>query len=64
MPTLNQSFVVCESVCPGCSANYVGKTEITLYGKNVEHAWNDRDSVIKSILINVMVFSICSILPN
>ena len=46
-PTLNQSFVVYEFVCPGCSANYIGKTERTLYERNVEHAWNDEDSVIK-----------------
>ena len=32
-------------MCPGCSANYVGKTERTLYEGNVEHAWNDKDSV-------------------
>ena len=45
-PTLNQSFVVYEFVCPGCSANYVGKTERTLFKRNVEHAWNDKDSVV------------------
>ena len=33
-------------MCPGCSANCVGKTESTLYETNVEHAWNDKDSVI------------------
>ena len=31
-------------MCPGCSANYVGKTERTLFERNVEHAWNDKDS--------------------
>ena len=46
MPTLNQSLVMYEFACPGCSANYVGKTERTLYERNVEHAWNDKDSVI------------------
>ena len=35
-----------EFVCPGCSANYVGKTERTLYERNVEHVWNDKDNVI------------------
>ena len=45
-PTINQSFVVYEFVCPGCSANYVGKTERTSYERNVEHGWNDKDSVI------------------
>ena len=35
-----------EFVCPGCSANYVGKIERTLFERNVEHAWNDKDSVV------------------
>ena len=35
-----------EFVCPGCSANYVGKTKITLFERNVEHAWNDKDSLV------------------
>ena len=64
-PTLNQSFVVYEFVCPGCSANYIGKTERTLFKRNLDHAWSDKDSVkLASILMNAMVFSICSILPN
>ena len=33
-------------MCPGCSANYVGKTERTLYKRNVKHAWNDKYSFI------------------
>ena len=45
-PTLNQSFVVYEFVCPGCSANYVGKTDRTLFARNVEHTWNNKDSVV------------------
>ena len=44
--TLNQSFVVYEFVCPGCSANYVGKTERTFFERNVEHASSDKDSVV------------------
>ena len=32
-------------MCPGCSANYVGKTERTLYEINVGDAWNVNDSV-------------------
>ena len=44
-PTSNQSFVVYEYVCPGCSANYLGKTERTLFEKNAEHACSDKDSV-------------------
>ena len=35
-----------EFVCSGCSANYVGTTERTLFERNVEHAWNDKDSVV------------------
>ena len=34
-----------DFVCPGCSANYVGKIERNLFERNVEHAWNDKDSV-------------------
>ena len=30
-PFINQSFVVYEFTCPGCGANYVGKTERMLY---------------------------------
>ena len=46
MPTLNQSFAVYEFVGPGCSVNYVGKTERTLFKRNVEHAWSDKDSAV------------------
>ena len=35
-----------EFVCPGCSANYVGKTERTSFERNVEHDWSDKDSVV------------------
>ena len=28
-------------MCPGCNANYFGKTE-----RNVKNAWNDKDSVV------------------
>ena len=41
-----QQFVVYEFVCPRCRANYVGKTEKTLFQRNVEHAWNDKDSAV------------------
>ena len=34
-------------MCLRSSANYVGKTERTLLERNVEHAWSDKDSVIK-----------------
>ena len=67
-PTLNQSFVVYEFVCPGCSANYVGKTERTLFERNVEHAWNDKDSVV-NIHLNECngvqhVFNITTLTPS
>ena len=35
-----------EFVCSGCRANYAGKTERTLFEKNVEHTWSDKDSVV------------------
>ena len=35
-----------EFVWPGCSANYDGKTERTLFERNVEHAWSDKDSAV------------------
>ena len=64
MPTLNQSFAVYKFVCPGCSAYYIGKTEKTLFERNVEHAQKKTIVLLTSILINIMVFSICSILQN
>ena len=45
-PKLNQSFVVYEFTCPGCNANYVGKTERTLHERCDEHAWSDKDSAV------------------
>ena len=29
-------------MCPGCSSDYVEKTERTLFKGNVEHAWSDK----------------------
>ena len=49
-PIINQSFVVYEFTCPGCRANYVGKTERTLYERCVEHAWSDQNNVVKNHL--------------
>ena len=49
-PNINQSFVVYEFTCPGCSANYVGKTERTLHERCVEHARNDQNSILKNHL--------------
>ena len=39
-----------EFASPGCRANYVGKTERTLFERNVEHAWSDKDSVVNKHL--------------
>ena len=50
IPIINQSFVVYELTCPGCGANYVGKTKIMLYERCVEHAWCDQNSVVKNHL--------------
>lgn len=48
IPTLSQSFVVYEFVCPGCGAKYIGKTERTLHERTVEHAWSDKCSAVKT----------------
>ena len=40
-PIINQSFVDYEFTCPGCGANYVGKTKRTLYERCAEQAWSD-----------------------
>ena len=34
-PSLSQSSVVYQFTCPGCSCNYIAKTERTLNEKNV-----------------------------
>ena len=43
---MNNLFVVYHFSCPGCGANYIGKTERTLYGRTVEHAWTDNKSAV------------------
>ena len=45
-PKINESFAVYEFICPGCNANYVGKTERTLHERCAEHSWDDKDSVV------------------
>ena len=47
-PIINQSFVVYEFTCPVCGANYVGKTERTLYERYVADVWNDQNSAVKN----------------
>ena len=43
---LSSSFVVCDFSCPGCGANYICKTQRTLYERAVEHAWTDNNSAV------------------
>ena len=45
-PKSNESFVVYGFICPGYNVNYVGKTERTLHEGCVEHAWNEKNSVV------------------
>ena len=41
---------MCEFTCPGCGANYVGKTEKTLYERCAQQAWSDQNSTVKNHL--------------
>ena len=43
---MSNSFVVYDFSCSGCGANYIGKTERTLYERAVEHAWTDNNSAV------------------
>ena len=43
-PSLSQSFVVYKFTCPGCSCNYIGKTERTLHERTDEHAYSNKTS--------------------
>ena len=43
-PSLSQSFVVYKFTCPGCSCNYIGKTERTLHERTDEHAYSNKKS--------------------
>ena len=38
--------VVYDFSCSNCGANYIGKTERTLYDRTVEHAWTDNNSAV------------------
>ena len=49
-PIINQSFVVYEFTYPGFVRTYAGKTERTLYERNVEHSWRDQNSFVKNHL--------------
>ena len=52
-PIINHCFVAYEFTCPGCGANYVRKTERTLYEQCVEHAWSDQISAVKDQCLEV-----------
>ena len=54
---LSYKFVaVYQFTCPDCGANYVGKTERTLYEGYVEHKWNDQNSIVKNHLHQCVEF--------
>ena len=41
-PTLSQSSLVYKFTRPGCSCNYIGKTERTLHKRTEEHAYPNK----------------------
>ena len=43
---MNLLLYIYKFICPGCNDNYVGKTERTLHERCIEHAWNDKDSIV------------------
>ena len=51
LPLMDNSFVVYEFRCPCCSSNYVGKTERTLQERATEHAFEDKQSVVRNHLM-------------
>ena len=51
LPLMANSFVVYEFRCPYCSSNYVGKTERTLQERATEHAFEDKQSVVRNHLM-------------
>ena len=55
-PLLHQSNVVYEFKCPGCNANYVGKTERTLWERTHEHGWTNKDKPVYQHLTNCSEF--------
>ena len=50
VPLLSKSNVVYEVCCPGCGANYIGKTERTIRERTIEHAWSDAESPMRNHL--------------
>ena len=56
VPTLSKSNVVYEIVCPGCGANYIGKTERTVNERTKEHATSDDESAVRDHIRNCCHF--------
>ena len=50
VPIMSKSDVVYEICCPGCGANYIGKTERTIRERLIEHAWYDLESPMRNHL--------------
>ena len=50
IPKQYQSSVVYEFKCPGCNANYVGKTDRCLYTRIKEHFCNDTSEIYNHIV--------------
>ena len=48
-PKMYQSSVVYEFKCPGCNANYVGKTDRCLYTRIKEHSCHDSSKIYNHI---------------
>ena len=47
-PFFNNSFVVYHFNSPGCCASYVGKTQLTLHERWIQHAWSDKNSAVRA----------------
>ena len=49
---LAHSYIVYKFCCPGCSNNYIGKTERTFSERINEHAFKDKNSVVYNHINN------------
>ena len=50
IPVLSKSNVVYKIECPGCGADYIGKTDRTINERTKEHATTDKESPMRSHL--------------
>ena len=50
LPLLRKSCAVYEVKCPGCSIQYIGKSDRTLHERTREHAWSDVESPLRNHL--------------